>query len=329
MAGGFCPPRLLAVRPAPTRLTPLKNSQKSQNSRIWGEHLAGERIPYRCSSYSYQGGKFSPHIREFWDFWEFLSGWRLERRPPLAAPESAPENHRRNPLTHPRPLGYNRQQLNPHKRIGGNMVSQPVKNRLFAKTAPGDPPDSAPENLPPGQCQNWTGATNRGGFGVAKFEGKLQPVHRIMWQLERGDIPADTPIIRQVCGSKTCINLEHLAAITVQEDQRLRKARKPGEATIELPFHCWRFNARRNILTLQRRKRLSRHDTAEVPAVWWTESAARAWLVGNTRHGGVVLLCRGLDCDVGGCPGAAAAGKVDGRLGPRRGAPATPAAPTG
>lgn len=69
-----------------------------------------------------------------------------------------------------------------------------------------------------GDCLLWTGAKNNpNGYGVIGFRnnGKLTTayVHRLAYEGFHGPIPADCEI-HHLCERRTCVNPEHLIAVT-------------------------------------------------------------------------------------------------------------------
>lgn len=59
----------------------------------------------------------------------------------------------------------------------------------------------------------WTGATASGGwYGAATLEGRVQPAHRVAWQLYRGPIPDDYEI-DHLCRKGLCVNPDHLEPV--------------------------------------------------------------------------------------------------------------------
>jgi hypothetical protein len=69
------------------------------------------------------------------------------------------------------------------------------------------------------ECWDWTGATNAGGYGVIRVDGKTEYVHRIAWFLapEEGWYGIDFPV-GHTCGNRICTNYRHLFALGAPRD---------------------------------------------------------------------------------------------------------------
>jgi hypothetical protein len=91
----------------------------------------------------------------------------------------------------------------------------PVEERLWRRVQKGGPDD----------CWLWLGATNGNGYGVigvgSRAVGDLKHayVHRIAWELERGQIPEGLEI-DHLCRTRMCVNIRHLALVTHAENNR-------------------------------------------------------------------------------------------------------------
>jgi len=71
-------------------------------------------------------------------------------------------------------------------------------------------------------CQNFIGAVRSNGYGLAYFgksNGKRSQLgaHRLAWALHNGGDPGDM-VVRHLCHNRACLNPEHLAIGTVQDN---------------------------------------------------------------------------------------------------------------
>jgi hypothetical protein len=63
------------------------------------------------------------------------------------------------------------------------------------------------------------------GYIQIKVKGKKQLIHRLVYELNYGDIPPDK-LVSHSCKNKGCINPSHLVLVTFQEMKKLRKYTK-------------------------------------------------------------------------------------------------------
>ena len=73
-------------------------------------------------------------------------------------------------------------------------------------------------------CWEYQGTKNAKGYGMVEHMGRGHRVHRLMWQLTHGDIPADKQINHK-CDNRICCNPEHLYAGTQIENVHDRQVR--------------------------------------------------------------------------------------------------------
>lgn len=62
-------------------------------------------------------------------------------------------------------------------------------------------------------CWLWTGALNRGGYGVLKNGDRNVLAHRYSCERTRGRIPANLEL-DHLCRVRSCVNPDHLEAVT-------------------------------------------------------------------------------------------------------------------
>jgi lambda repressor-like predicted transcriptional regulator len=86
-------------------------------------------------------------------------------------------------------------------------------------------PDLLPPSLTtrvvtmPNGCWHWTGA-KRSGYGVARFNGREQGVHRIVYEQLVGAL-VDGFTVHHTCGVRRCVNPAHLTPMRASDHSRL------------------------------------------------------------------------------------------------------------
>lgn len=83
-------------------------------------------------------------------------------------------------------------------------------------------------------CKIWTGHIDDDGYGRVQRGGKWRGAHRVVWEDERGPIPAGL-VIDHLCRNRACVNVEHMEPVTSAENTR-----RGAEAT---KTHCIRGHA--------------------------------------------------------------------------------------
>ena len=78
---------------------------------------------------------------------------------------------------------------------------------------------------PDGECLIWQGATLRNGYGAVTLMGQHTTAHRAMYLLVHGAIPEGIEIDHK-CNNRSCINPEHIHAVTHAENMRLSLERR-------------------------------------------------------------------------------------------------------
>ena len=61
-----------------------------------------------------------------------------------------------------------------------------------------------------GDCLEWTGPKNPKGYGQVAHQGVTQPAHRVMWELEFGEIVPYDIYVCHTCDNPCCVNTDHL-----------------------------------------------------------------------------------------------------------------------
>lgn len=68
-----------------------------------------------------------------------------------------------------------------------------------------------------GDCLIWTGSRLSDGYGNLRVLGKVTLAHRYAWAKTRGEVPNGL-VIDHMCHNKACCNINHLRAITQQQN---------------------------------------------------------------------------------------------------------------
>ena len=90
-------------------------------------------------------------------------------------------------------------------------------------------------------CWQWTGAKNPVGYGLAVFEDRVQPAHRVCWKLEFGECEPEV-FLDNKCGNKSCVRTGHW-------EISVRRKSKPGEIRVS-PFICTTPNCGKPSVTM-------------------------------------------------------------------------------
>ena len=79
-----------------------------------------------------------------------------------------------------------------------------------------------------GGCWEWTGARHTKGYGLVRWNGRMQRVHRLVWNLTKGEVPPGLLVCHR-CDNPPCGNPDHLFLATAS--QNLQDMAQKGRAT--------------------------------------------------------------------------------------------------
>ena len=89
------------------------------------------------------------------------------------------------------------------------------------------------EQDPETGCHNWTGSLSC-GYGQIMIDGAPRRVHRVMWQLEHGELPpGQAVIVRHTCDNRRCYRLDHLVVGSMADNSAdmVVRGRSSGRVT--------------------------------------------------------------------------------------------------
>lgn len=78
------------------------------------------------------------------------------------------------------------------------------------------------------RCWEWTACLAR-GYGAIQVSGGIIKVHRMSWQLHKGDIPEGLFVLHR-CDNPICVNPTHLFLGTHQDNMKDMKAKERTNA---------------------------------------------------------------------------------------------------
>jgi len=83
-------------------------------------------------------------------------------------------------------------------------------------------------------CWPWTAKLETTGYGRVWWNGREESAHRVAYVLRHGQIP-DQLVIDHVCNTRSCVNPDHLRAVTHRENN----ARSSSPSAINaIKTHC-------------------------------------------------------------------------------------------
>ena len=81
-------------------------------------------------------------------------------------------------------------------------------------------------------CGLWTSTLDRAGYGRLGINKKMRLVHRLVWEMANGPIPAGLHVLHR-CDTPSCLNIKHLFLGTQQDnmaDKVAKDRQLKGEA---------------------------------------------------------------------------------------------------
>lgn len=101
----------------------------------------------------------------------------------------------------------------------------------------------------PKGCWPWLAGKTAGGYGYVWFDQKMQPAHRIAWELLRGEPVPDGLTLDHLCRAKSCVNPGHLDPV----DHRTNVLRGTSPTAINARrAYCFRGHELTSENTIQR-----------------------------------------------------------------------------
>ena len=80
-------------------------------------------------------------------------------------------------------------------------------------------------------CLNWLGHIDKSGYGKVFHNNRTECVHRVMWEMLNGPIPAGNYVI-QKCFNRSCSNPDHLCLSKTK--RRMSSYKKPKHTYMPL-----------------------------------------------------------------------------------------------
>jgi hypothetical protein len=101
---------------------------------------------------------------------------------------------------------YDKGRIKAHKNPFGVGRSRPLADRFWEKVDKTN------------YCWLWTGAKQKGGYGLIMVDGKVELAHRVSYRLNVGPIPKGKAIRHVVCDNPPCVRPDHTAPGSHQQN---------------------------------------------------------------------------------------------------------------
>lgn len=99
-------------------------------------------------------------------------------------------------------------------------AATPTRNEIWEPKRDNRTPSVADRIDASGDCWEWTGFIDSGGYGSSiAYDGRQQRPHRVVWQMLVGPIP-DGMDLDHLCRVRHCVNPDHLEPVTRSENLR-------------------------------------------------------------------------------------------------------------
>lgn len=129
-------------------------------------------------------------------------------------------------------------------------------------------------------CLIWTRGINEDGYGIIRISNRQWTTHRLIWLLQKGDIPAEMCVLHR-CDTPRCVEIDHLFLGTRIENNADRDAKGrgrggslPGSAH---PHAALTEQAVREILRDDRLHREIADSHGVTPQAVWLIKAGKRW----------------------------------------------------